>query len=229
MLKVKPHPDYPPEEGRYLRGNDESCVAVAVVLNARAEAIPVQLQRLVHAAREGGAALAGTVQTENIGIEKIVCNIVANPNIRYVVLAGPESEGHRVGDALRRFILNGIDQSRRIIGTDAPTPLLLNLPREYIERFLRQVSLVDLQFQGDVALIHQVVTACQGQTPVEFMGYALHDPGAYPQPALGGKIVWRVTQPWAEPEDESERRAVQRAKELMEQLRALGRRRYSAG
>ena len=22
MLKVDPHPDYPPEEGRYLRGND---------------------------------------------------------------------------------------------------------------------------------------------------------------------------------------------------------------
>jgi hypothetical protein len=26
MLKVDPHPDYPPEEGRYLRGNDRSPV-----------------------------------------------------------------------------------------------------------------------------------------------------------------------------------------------------------
>jgi len=28
MLKVNPHPDYPPKEGRYVRGNDFSPVAV---------------------------------------------------------------------------------------------------------------------------------------------------------------------------------------------------------
>ncbi|MGA7874448.1 MAG: hypothetical protein WCA08_02215 [Desulfoferrobacter sp.] len=68
MLKVQPHPDYPPEEGRYSRGKDDSCVALTVVLNARAEAIPAELQRLVEAGIDGGAALAGTVQTENTGV-----------------------------------------------------------------------------------------------------------------------------------------------------------------
>jgi len=33
MLKVDPHPDYPPEDGRYLRRNDFSPVAVAIILN----------------------------------------------------------------------------------------------------------------------------------------------------------------------------------------------------
>jgi len=33
MLKVNPHPDYPPEEGRNIRGNDFSPVAVAIILN----------------------------------------------------------------------------------------------------------------------------------------------------------------------------------------------------
>jgi len=32
MLKVQPAFGYPPEEGRYLRGNDYSPVAVAVIL-----------------------------------------------------------------------------------------------------------------------------------------------------------------------------------------------------
>jgi len=32
MLKVKPHPDYPPEESRYLRGNDFSPSIVVVIL-----------------------------------------------------------------------------------------------------------------------------------------------------------------------------------------------------
>jgi hypothetical protein len=34
MVKVKPHPDYPPEEGRYIRGNDFS-PAVAIILISR--------------------------------------------------------------------------------------------------------------------------------------------------------------------------------------------------
>lgn len=79
MLKVRPHPDYPPEEGRYLRGNDASPVAVAVVLNCDADKIPPDLENLLRAAAEAGAALAGTVQTENIGLEKIVLTSLLIP------------------------------------------------------------------------------------------------------------------------------------------------------
>ena len=79
MLKVKPHPGYPPEEGRYLRGNDYSPVAVALVLNTDADKIPPEIERLVRAGVETGAAISGTVQTANIGIEKIICNIVSKP------------------------------------------------------------------------------------------------------------------------------------------------------
>ena len=57
MLKVDPHARYPPEEGRYLRGNDRSPVAAAVILNCDADKIPVDLERLVRAATESGAAL----------------------------------------------------------------------------------------------------------------------------------------------------------------------------
>jgi tetrahydromethanopterin S-methyltransferase subunit A len=78
MLKVSPHQDYPPEEGRYLRGNDSSPVAVAIILNNDADKVPPEVEKLVRAGVESGAALSGTVQTENIGFEKIVCNIVAN-------------------------------------------------------------------------------------------------------------------------------------------------------
>ena len=47
MLKVKPHPDYPPEEGRYLRSNDNSPAAVAIILNCDADKIPPELENLV--------------------------------------------------------------------------------------------------------------------------------------------------------------------------------------
>ena len=71
MLKVSPHPDYPPEEGRYLRGNDRSPVAVVVILITDEDKIPKDIEELVMAGVEAGAALSGIVQTANIGFEKI--------------------------------------------------------------------------------------------------------------------------------------------------------------
>jgi len=223
VLKVKPSPDYPLEEGRYIRGNDSSPVAVVIILTCDADKIPPEIENFVRVGAESGAALSGTVQTENIGFEKIICNIVANPNIRYLVLGGPESEGHLTGESLKSLFRNGVDEKKRIIGTEAPHPFLFNVPREMIERFRKQVSLIDLQFEGDPEVIRKAVWSCYQENPVEFRGYSLCDPGAYPEPPLSGKITWSVTQPWAEPEDEKEQEAVRRAKELMERLRARNR------
>jgi tetrahydromethanopterin S-methyltransferase subunit A len=219
MLKVQPHPDYPPEEGRYVRGNDASPVAVAVVLNCDADKVPSDLERLVRVGVESGAALSGTVQTENIGLEKIVCNVVANPNIRYMVLAGPESDGHSTGEALKALIANGVDQKKRIIGTRAPHPFLYNLPIELINRFRKQTSLVDVQFEADPDVIRQAVWSCYQEEPVAFRGLSLYDPGAYPEPPLAGKITWPVTQPWYGPMDERGREAVEKARALIERLK----------
>jgi tetrahydromethanopterin S-methyltransferase subunit A len=222
MLKVPPHLDYPPEEGRYLRGNDSSPVAVAIILNCDADKTPPDLERLVRAGIESGAALSGTVQTENIGFEKMVCNLVANPNIRYLILGGPESEGHLTGEALKALFSNGVDDRKRIIGTDAPHPFLYNLPLEFIERFRKQLTLVDLQFEAEPEAIRQAVWACYQEQPVQFRSYSLHDPGAYPEPPLSGRITWRVSQPWAEPPDEKQRAAAQKARSLIDRLRARG-------
>jgi len=220
MLKVDPHPDYPPEEGRYVRGNDFSPVAVAIILNCDADKIPPEIESLVRAGIESGAAISGTVQTENIGFEKIVCNIVANPNIRYVIVGGPESEGHLTGEALKSLLQNGVDKKKRIRETAAPHPFLYNLPMELIDRFRKQLSLIDLQFEGDPDMVRKAVWSCYQEEPVDFRGYSVYDPGAFPQPPLSGKITMRVTQPWVVQPDEKEREAVRKAKELIEKLKA---------
>jgi tetrahydromethanopterin S-methyltransferase subunit A len=97
MLKVNPHPDYPPEDGRYLRENDFSPVALAINLNCDGHDISPDLENFIRAGIETGTAFSESVQTENIGFEKIASNIVANPNIRYLILGGPESEGRLMG------------------------------------------------------------------------------------------------------------------------------------
>ena len=221
MLKVNPHPDYPSEEGRYIRGNDFSPVAVAIVLNCDADKIPREIEALVRAGLESGAALSGTVQTPNIGLEKIVCNIVANPNIRYLVLGGPESAGHSTGEAMKALFANGVDAKKRILGTQASHAVLYNVSAEMIDRFRKQLTLVDLQFESDPELIRKAVWSCYQENMVEFRGQPLCDPGAFPDPPLGGGITWRIVQPWAEPGDEGEREALRKTQELMKKLREL--------
>lgn len=133
--KVKPPDGYPPEEGRYVRGDDYSPVAVAAILDTIDSNIPPELSRIIVASIDSGAALAGTLQTENMGIEKLIANVVANPNIRYLVLCWRESKGHMPADAIMKLLKNGVDEERRIIGAEAPAPFLYNLQLEMIERF----------------------------------------------------------------------------------------------
>ncbi len=219
MLKVKPHPEYPPETGTYLRGNDSSPVVVVVILNRPQDRVPAEIEMLVRVGLESGAALSGTVQTENIGFEKIVCNVVANPNIRFAVLTGPESEGHSTGEAFKALLRNGVDEKGRIIGTGAPHPLLVNIPKEFIDRFRDQLTLVDLQFRGTPQSVRQAVWSCYQEEPVEFEGQLLHDPGAYPKPPLSGKITSRILEPWKQPQTDGEREAVERMWAMVARIR----------
>ncbi len=220
MLKVRPHPDYPPEDGRYIRGNDASPVAVAIILCSDADKIPPEIENLVRAGIESGAALSGTVQTENIGFEKIICNVVANPNIRYLILGGPESEGHLTGDAMKALLRDGVDEKMRIKNTASPHPFLYNLPAAFIDRFRTQLSLIDLQFEGNPDVIRKAVWSCYQEDPVQFKDYSLHDPGALAEPPLSGKITMRVTQPWLALPNDKEMDAIKKAKELIARLKA---------
>ncbi len=219
MLKAEPHADYPPEEGRYLRGNDFSPVAVAVILIYNQEEIPPDIENLVRVSVESGAALGGTLQTESIGIEKMVCNIVANPNIRHLVICGPESPGHLCGEALLMLLENGVDDRRKIIGAQARTPYLFNLPMEFIERFRRQIRAVNLLNEGDPDLVRRAVWTCYQETATAFRDHVFYDPGAYPESPLSGRITWRVTKPQAEPKDETERQQREKLRDLMDRMK----------
>ena len=201
ILKVDPPPEYPPEEGRYLRGNDFSPVAVVAILDTFDFKIPPELAKLVQVAIESGAALAGTLQTENIGIEKLIANVVANPNIRYLILCWRESEGHLPADALISLVKNGVaeDKRRTINGAKAPAPYLPNISLEAIQRFRKQVSIVNLISEDDQKQgmnpenVQKAIWSCIQEKPVEFMGYNLYDLGAWPEPPICQKISMIVT------------------------------------
>ncbi len=210
---------YPPEPGRFLRGNDLSPVAVCVILKWPDDQIPQAIEELVRVGVETGAALAGTLQTENIGIEKMLCNLVANPNIRHLVICGPESPGHSTGQAVLALSANGVDKEQRIVGSDAPTPYLYNLPPGSVQRFREQIRTIDLLNEGDPKVVRDAVWSCYQEEPTPFRSYTLFDPGAFPAEPICSTITWRVQQPWYAARTEKEREAQERLREFMAQVK----------
>ncbi len=98
-------------------------------------------------------AIWGQHKTENLGIEKIVANIVSNPNIRYLILCGEEVRGHRSGQSLKSLHANGIDGDGRIIGANGAVPYIENITPEAIARFREQVELIDMIGVSEIAAI----------------------------------------------------------------------------
>ncbi|MCX8206433.1 MAG: tetrahydromethanopterin S-methyltransferase subunit A [Methanothrix sp.] len=109
-----------------------------------------------------GAAIVGTCKTENLGVEKIVANLISNPNIRYLIVCGAESRGHLPGNAIVSLHRNGIDSSGKIIGAAGAIPFIQNLQREAVDRFRRQIAVVDMIGVEDVAEIERVVEHYSG-------------------------------------------------------------------
>lgn len=122
-------------------------------------------------AKPKGLCIVGKVETENIGIEKIIKNVLSNPAIRYLVCAGPEPPKHLTGASILALFKNGTDALGRIPGASGMRPQLPNTSREEVDAFRRQVEPVDMLGCLDVSLIAAKVTelaARAPKTPVEF-------------------------------------------------------------
>ncbi len=100
-------------------------------------------QRLVEL-RPDGLCLVGKTETENIGIDKAIKNTVANPYLRFLVLAGRESSGHESGQTLLALVQNGVDAELRVVGAKGRRPLLRNVTQAEVAAFRHQVGIVDL-------------------------------------------------------------------------------------
>lgn len=200
MKKFRLTYDWPIEKGRYLAGNPLSPVAVAVILVTPHDKISEEIEELVRAGVEKGAAISGTLQTANIGIEKLIVNLISNPNIRYLILVGSES-GHFTADAIKALFRNGTDDKGYIISTRAPTAILKNIPKEAVERLRKQIQLVDLSGIAGIDVLEKAVWSCyqENETSFEIEGrkYLLRDTGPFPE----NPIIYRLTDKLREKQD----------------------------
>lgn len=97
--------------------------------------------------------IVGKTETENIGIDKVIKNVITNPTIKYLLLVGQEPKGHKSGETFFELSKNGVDDKMRVIGSTAKKPILRNVSIEEIESFRNQIEIVNMIGCSDDNLI----------------------------------------------------------------------------
>ncbi len=152
---------WPPLPGDYTVARYRAPVAVCT-LNAE------ELLEPIARSGEGAISIVGTLHTENLGIERVITNVLANPNIRFLVLCGADSRqtiGHLPGQSLLSLARAGIDQRGRIVGSKGKRPTLKNIGADAVEHFRRTVEIVDLIGEDVPDKILGQVRACAARDP----------------------------------------------------------------
>ncbi len=135
--------NYYPWGGDFVECNPKSSVAV-VLLNTDYKP-------------KDKVAIYGFLKTENIGIEKIVANVISNPNIRFLFVCGKEIRGHRSGASLVSLNKNGIDDKNKIIDAPGAIPYIENLNKKAIKRFQEQIEIIDLINETDKKVLDKKI------------------------------------------------------------------------
>lgn len=130
--------NWPVQPGDYRVLNAKQSIALAVLQGVDMDAAAES------AALGSRLAIIGRISTENLGVEHLLKNVIANPYIRHLVLWGEDIEGHLPGNALVNLFGNGVDRSKRIIGAQGARPVLKNATEGEIHHVRRQIQMTDL-------------------------------------------------------------------------------------
>lgn len=128
---------WPVVEGDYLMGSPSAQVAICTLAD---QDLPDEIQK---AGLLDSVAIVGPLATENLGIERLVRNLIANPKIHSLILCGKDSRGHQAGQAILSLKANGMSGHGEIIGAKGPRPILKNVSSKEIRHWRDQITVVD--------------------------------------------------------------------------------------
>ncbi len=128
---------WPPVIGEYEVLDPSASVAVTTLAS-------LDFSKQLAKQKIPGLAIVGKLETENIGIDKIIKNTIANPNLHFLILAGIEPKGHLSGQTLLALCENGVDLEGRVIGSMGKRPILKNVTQMEIEAFRQQIQVINL-------------------------------------------------------------------------------------
>lgn len=159
--RVEERPGFPPLPGSYTVLRYRAPVAVCTLTD---DGLATALARA--AAPE--VSIVGTLQTENLGIERLIVNVLANPNIRFLVVCGADSRqaiGHLPGQSLVALARCGVDDRSRITGARGKRPVLRNVASDAVEHFRQTIEVVDVVGNADIPAIMHTVHDCAERNP----------------------------------------------------------------
>ncbi|MBI5664186.1 MAG: hypothetical protein HZC49_03705 [Nitrospirae bacterium] len=151
---------WPQVEGEYTVLDKSAPVAVSTLASIKLED---KLARL----KPEGLCIVGKTETENIGIDKIVKNVISNPSIRSIIVAGKDTEGHKSGKTLLALWENGVDKNMRVIGSEGRRPILKNVSVADVDKFRKQIRIEDMIGCEDTKSLVNKITELALQTPVQ--------------------------------------------------------------
>ena len=130
--------------------------------------------------------IKGKLFTPNIGIEKMIRNILRTETIEYLVVVGKEDVPYFYPyQALKCLFKHGVDESMRIIGAKGFNPVLKSLSMEEIEEFRRRVLFVDCMgmSEEDVKnILMDFIGEAYEDIEVEYIDQEVE---AFPHPVFG--------------------------------------------
>lgn len=139
---------WPPVVGEYFAFCNGSNCPVAVSTLAS-----VELAEMLASTKQKELCIVGKTETENIGVDKVIKNIITNTTIRFLLLVGSDPKGHQSGKTFLSLWENGVDENMRVIGSPGRRPILRNVRKEEVEAFRKQVQIVDMIGCEDVGRI----------------------------------------------------------------------------
>jgi tetrahydromethanopterin S-methyltransferase subunit A len=155
--KKSPASGWPKVKGDFMSGDANSPVAIVTMGSHLDE----------KGLCDAGAALCGSCKTENLGLEKVIANIIANPNIRFMLCVGTEVKGHLAGQTMIALHKNGVKEGR-VVGAEGAIPFIENLNDTHIKRFQEQVECVNIMESEDLNVIKAKMNELKARDPGAF-------------------------------------------------------------
>jgi tetrahydromethanopterin S-methyltransferase subunit A len=114
--------------------------------------------------RRDEIAIVGRLYTLNLGLEKLVWNVVSNPDIRFLILCGDDTAS-QISQGLVNLHDKGLDEERRIREVRGYQPVVHNLTDEEVAAFQQHVELVPLIGEMDPEAILEAARQLQRRSP----------------------------------------------------------------
>ncbi|MEW6600260.1 MAG: hypothetical protein AB1499_04765 [Nitrospirota bacterium] len=151
---------WPQVEGEYTVLDKSASVAVTTLSSVKLEA---KLAKL----KPAGLCIVGKTETENIGIDKIIKNVVSNPAITSIIAAGKDTEGHKSGKTLLALWENGVDKNMRVIGSDGRRPILKNVSPADVDAFRKQIRIENMIGCEDTRLLAKKIAELSSEAALQ--------------------------------------------------------------